>query len=167
MVRSLAVLLVPVLVIMAIFTTAPQELPGTQPVDWQPVRDRAATEAAFPVLAPTNLPAGWVPNHVKWDPGHDGADQRWVVGWLSPEQVSFEIEQSTTDPLTYLPKATRDGVLDGTSTVLGQQWQRYRSADDRTRSLVRSESGGKATTVVSADASYEALEAFAGTLAAA
>ena len=156
MLRTMAVLLVPVLVIMVVFTRPPEQLPGSQPVDWQPVFDTAASEAKFPVVAPVNLPDGWVANHVSWDAGHDGADQRWVIGWLSPDQMSYEVEQSNTAAPVFVPKATRDGVVDGASTVLGQAWQRYRSSDDITRSLVRIDAATGAVTVVSADVSYEA-----------
>lgn len=163
MIRSLAVLLVPVLVITVLFTRDPAEPPGAQPVDWGGAHSQAVDEAGFDVVAPTNLPQGWTPVRVEWDKGERDKDQRWMVGWLSPQQVYFAVEQSNAASGPFLERATREGVADGTSTVSGTTWQRFRSPDDRTRSLVRV--GDEVTTVVVADASYEALEAFTGTLA--
>jgi hypothetical protein len=58
---------------------------------------------------------------------------------------------------------SRSGTPDGSSVVAGQTWQRLISPDGRTRSLVLH--GPKATTIVSADLPYQALEAYAATLA--
>lgn len=163
MVRSLAVLLIPVLVITVLFTRDPEGPPGVEPVDWGAAHSQAVDQAGFTVVAPTNLPQGWTPTRVQWDEGERGNDQRWMVGWLSPQQIYFAVEQSNAATQPFVQRVTREGVVDGSSTVAGVKWQRYRSPDDRTRSLVRVDD--QVTTVVVADASYEALEAFAGTLA--
>ncbi len=60
--------------------------------------------------------------------------------------------------------STRSGVVDGRSAVADQSWIRYVSPDERTRSLVRTTP--EVTTIVVGDTTYEALEAFAGTLSA-
>jgi hypothetical protein len=57
---------------------------------------------------------------------------------------------------------SRTGTPDGNSVIAGQTWQRLLSPDGRTRSLVLH--GPSATTVVSADLPYEALEAYVSTL---
>lgn len=163
MIRSLAVLLIPVLVITVLFTRDPEKQPGAEPVDWGPVHAQAVDQAEFPVLAPQNLPAEWTPVRVNWDPGERGRDQRWLIGWLSPQQIYFAVEQSNAATQPFVEDVTREGVTDGSSTVAGTTWQRYRSSDERTRALVRVDD--QVTTVVVADSSYEALEAFAGTLA--
>jgi len=162
MIRSLAVLLIPVLAITVIFTRDPDRPSGTERVDWQAAHGQAVEEAGFDVLAPTNMPEGWTSVRVAWEQGDRGADQRWMVGWLSPQQIYFALEQSNAATRPFVDRVTREGVADGSSTVGGTTWQRYVSPDDRTRALVRVED--RATTIVVADASYEALEAFAGTL---
>jgi hypothetical protein len=52
--------------------------------------------------------------------------------------------------------------VDGRSSVGDQSWIRYVSPDERTRSLVQTTP--EVTTIVVGDTTYEALEAFAGTL---
>lgn len=163
MVRSLVVLLIPLVLISLFFMSRPTEPAGTDPVDWQPMQAVAAEEASFDVVAPRNLPADWIPIRMKWEPGVDGRDQRWMLGWLSPQEIYFAVEQSNVDAQLVIKRVTRDGVVDGASQVAGKSWHRYRSPDDRTRSLVLTE--GDLTTIVMADSSYEALEAFASTLA--
>src|SRR3954452_24913628 len=65
MVRSLAVLLVPVLVITFLRTRTPKDVPVTV-VSWEPVLATARAEAPYPVLAPANLPTGWRATSVSW-----------------------------------------------------------------------------------------------------
>ncbi|MGD7706491.1 DUF4245 domain-containing protein [Microlunatus sp. Y2014] len=163
MVRSLAVLLIPVLAITLLFTIDPKESPGAQPIDWEPARDQAAAEAGFEVVAPARLPDSWTPVRVAWE-NEDEQAQRWMLGWLDPQQTYFAVEQGNSPPMIFIARVSRDGVADGVSQVGDQTWHRYRSPDDRTRSLVIT--GPDVTTVVVADASYEALEAFAATLEA-
>ena len=62
----------------------------------------------------------------------------------------------------FVQEFTGEGHRDGTSSIAGISWQRWTSADAQDRSLVREVSGS--TIVVSGSASFEALEAFAGTL---
>ena len=57
---------------------------------------------------------------------------------------------------------SRDGTPDGSSVVAGRTWQRLISSDGRTKSLVLQDPD--ATTILSADLPYEALEAYASTL---
>jgi len=64
----------------------------------------------------------------------------------------------------FVDDVTRQGYADGQSAVGGQTWVRYISPDERTRSLVLT--SPKVTTIVVGDTTYEALEAFAGTLTA-
>lgn len=162
MVRSLIVLLIPLVLISLFFMSRPTEQAGTEPVDWESLETVAAEEASFDVVAPRNLPGDWTPVRMKWEPGTDGADQRWMVGWLSPQQIYFSLEQSNVEAELVIKRVTRDGVVDGASEVNGVTWHRYRSPDDRTRSLVLTQDG--LTTVVMSDSSYEELEAFAATV---
>jgi len=86
-----------------------------------------------------------------------------MLGWLGPQEVFFAVEQSNAPALPFVQRVTRQGVTDGASRVGQATWQRYRSPDERTRALVLP--GDRVTTIVVADSSYEALEAFASTLA--
>jgi hypothetical protein len=81
---------------------------------------------------------------------------------LSPDDVYLSIVQGDLQPDDLIRDQTRAGVPDGSSTVNGVSWERRVSPDDRTRSLVRSDS--TVTTIVVGDTSYTGLEAFAGTL---
>lgn len=163
MVRSLLLIIVPLLIISFFFTRTLGDHP-VRTVDVGPILAQARDEAPYPVLAPVNLPEGWQPTRVAWEPaGHEGAPPRehWQVGYLSPDQVYFAVNQSP-DREILIQAQTRDGLPDGSSTLAGTAWERRVSPDGRTRALVRD--AGPVTTVVVADADYAALEAFAGTL---
>ncbi len=163
MVRSLLVIIVPLLIISFIFTRTQADHP-VEAVEVAPVLAQAREEAPYPVLAPVNLPGDWVPTRVTWQPsGFENAPPRehWQVGYLSPDRIYFAVNQSP-DAEALVPGQTRDGLPDGSSSLAGAEWERRVSADGRTRSLVRDT--GPVATVIVADADYAALEAFTGTL---
>lgn len=167
MIVAMLVLLVPVLVIMALFTRTPE--PPVQAVDYKPVAQQAAREATYPVLVPQNLPEGWTPTRARWTPKGKtgvGADpvpgDTWQLGFLSPSQTYVALDQRDVAPEMFVNDVSRDGKPDGESTVAGKRWQRYLSNDKRTRSIV--DRAGDQVAIVSGDVPYEALEAFASTL---
>jgi Protein of unknown function (DUF4245) len=131
----------------------------------------ARKEAPFEVFAPTNLPDGWRATRVSWVPQgqpylNDQPSPRnlWQIGFLSPDDAFIDLNQGDVRPQEMVDQQSRSGTPDGSSVVAGQTWQRLVSSDGRTRSLVLRRSD--ATTVVSADLPYEALEAYVSTLSA-
>ena len=170
MIRSLAVILIPLVIITVLFTDLPDDKPVTE-VEWQPLLAVARRDAPFPVLAPSNLPEGWRATQAEWvqtgEPFRDGAPSvrnQWALGFLTPDDVFIGLDQGDLQPDDLVEEQTREGTADGQSTVGGQAWERLVSPDGRTRSLVRREPA--VTTIVSGDLAYEALEAYVATLAA-
>ena len=172
MIRSLAVILIPLVIITVLFTDLPDDQPVTE-VDWQPVLAVARRDAPFPVLAPSNLPEGWRATQAEWvktgEPFRGRCSRRSAtsgqLGFLTPDDVFIGLDQGDLQPDDLVEEQTREGTADGESTVSGQAWERLVSPDGRTRSLVRREPA--VTTIVSGDLAYAALEAYASTLSAA
>jgi len=170
MIRSLAVILIPLLVITFFATRNLRDHPVTV-VDWKPVLAVARQQAPYPVLAPTNLPAEWRATRVTWvkagDPYLNGAPalrNTWELGFLAPDDVYIAVNQGDAEAQEFIKDESREGRPDGQSTVNGSPWERLVTDDDRTRSLVSSTP--QVTTVVVGDTSYEALEAYTATLSA-
>jgi hypothetical protein len=170
MIRSLAVILIPLLVITFFATRNLGDHPVTV-VDWKPVLEVAREQAPYPVLAPTNLPAEWRATRVTWvkagDPYLNGAPavrNTWELGFLAPDDVYIAVNQGDAEAQEFIKDESREGRPDGQSTVNGSPWQRLVTDDDRTRSLVSATP--EVTTVVVGDTSYEALEAYTATLSA-
>ena len=99
MVRSLAVILIPLVIITVLFTDLPEDRPVTE-VDWRPVLATARRDAPFPVLAPTNLPEGWRATQAEWvevgEPHLDGQPSvrnLWQLGFLNPDDVFIGLDQ--------------------------------------------------------------------------
>ena len=170
MVVAMLILMVPVAAISAWFTRYPEE-GVVAAVDYRPLAAQAAPEASFELLAPANLPEGWTCSRADWtpagEPGPDGnpvPGDTWLLAFLTPAEQYIGLTQRGGDAAAepFVRERTRDGAPDGSSTVEGATWTRYLSEDGRTRSLVATRD---AVTVVSGDLPYEALEAFAGTLA--
>jgi len=168
MIRSLALLLIPLAVIAIIFTNVPRDHPVKE-VDWKPVLATARKEAPYQVLAPTNLPDGWRATRVAWVPqgrpylnGEASPRNLWQLGFLTPDDAFIDLNQGDAQPEEMVDQQSRAGTADGSSVVAAQSWERLISPDGRTRSLVLR--GPNVTTVVTADLPYEALEAYAATL---
>lgn len=168
MLRTLAVIVIPLLIITVVFTRNLDDHP-VNVVNYSVLLGKAREQAPYPVLAPTGLPTSWRSTKAEWVPKgvpylNDQPSVRnlWQLGFLSPEDIYIELDQGDALPEQFVEDYTRDGFADGTSQVNGQAWERRISADERTRSLVRTTSS--VTTVVVGDATYEGLEAFASTL---
>lgn len=168
MVRSLAVIVIPLLIITFFFTRNVGDHPVTV-VDWRPVLATARSQAPYPVLAPTNLPQDWRPTQVVWAPkgqpyqnGAPSVRDLWKLGFLDPDNVFVGLTQGDLHAEDLIRTETHDGLPDGQSTVGDQTWQRVISPDEQTRSLVTQTP--KVTTIVSGDLPYGALESYAATL---
>lgn len=168
MIRSLAVILVPLLIITFFFTRNLREHPVTV-VDYQPILTQARAEAPYPVLAPVGLPADWRCTRATWvKVGEADLNQEpsprnaWTLGFLDPTDTYIGLYQGDAQIDDMVDSATREGRADGASTIDSQAWERRISSDGRTRSLVLV--APKVTTVVAGDVEYEALDAYASTL---
>lgn len=165
---AMAVIMLPALLAVVWFTRIPP--PPVNVVDPAPVVSQAATQAPYAVAVPKNLPDGWVCTRARWtpqgQPGVGGTPSQgnvFALGYLTPQQMYVAVDQTDADPASFVADVTRKGSQEGTSVVNGTSWTRYRSSDGRTRALVLKESDH--VTVVTADLGYDALDAFAATLA--
>lgn len=168
MIRSLAVVLLPLLVITFIATRNLHDHPVTV-VDWRPVLAAARQQAPYPVLAPTHLPPEWRATRVTWvkagDPflnGEPAVRNTWQLGFLDPDNVFIDLNQGDKRSAEFIAEQTVKGRPDGESVVSGQKWERRVTDDGQTRSLVISTP--QVTTIVVGDTSYQALESYAATL---
>jgi hypothetical protein len=169
MVRSLVVILIPLIAITYFFTRTPDG-PTVQTIDWVPVLAQAREQAPYPVLAPRAVPEDWRATRVTWVPkgrpylnGDPSPRNLWELGFLDSTDTYLELAQGDLQGPELVAAKTREGVADGSSDVAGTPWNRLISQDERTRSLVRTADG--VTAVVSGDLPYDELESFAATLA--
>ncbi len=168
MMRSLAVLIIPVVVITFFFTRTPEE-PPIQSLDWTPVLAQAREQAPFAVLAPRAVPETWRATQVRWVQqgrpslnGEPSPRNLWELGFLDTSDTFVKVAQGDLEPRDLVEDQTRAGLPDGSSEVDGRVWERRISSDERTRSLVLAADG--ATAVVVGDLPYGELESFAATL---
>ena len=142
MIRSLALIVIPLAVIAIIFTNVPDD-PPVEEVDWKPVLATARKQAPYEVLAPTNLPEGWRATRVNWVPlgrpylnGEASPRNLWQIGFLTPQEVYIDLTQGDMRAQEMVDQQSREGTPDGNSVIAGLTWQRLVSPDGRTRSLV-------------------------------
>ena len=168
MVISMAVIVVPLLIITWVFTNDPA--PKVEPVDVAPVLVQAQDESPYPVLHATDLPADWVPTRVAW--ARDGTlwitndpavGNSWQLGYIAPNDIYVAVQQRDGRVDAFVADVTQDGRRDSEVTELaGRTWEHWTSRDDRTRSLVWRE--GDMVAVVTGDTDFAQLDAFAGSL---
>lgn len=171
MVKSIVLVLVPILLITWLLTNNLGDYP-VERVEWRPVLTQARAEAEWPVVAPEGLPEdgrqAWVPTRVSWVTagapavGGPSARNHWRVGFLSPDELYYEVNQGDGEPTHFIADVTRDGRRVGEETIAGRNWERWESDDGRTRTLLlRSD---PTVVMVTADAGFTELQQFARTL---
>ena len=171
LVKSMALVLAPILLISWLLTNNIGDYP-VEKVDWRPVLAQARAEAGWPVAAPEGLPEdgrrAWAPTRVSWaqtgGPTTNGPSPRnhWRVGFLSPDEVYYEVNQGDGEPTLFIAGVTRDGSRVGEETLEGRVWERWESADGRTRTLLLRVD--PTVIMVTADADFTEVQQFARTL---
>ena len=163
-VRSMAVLVVPALLIAWWAEARRGDQDGPRSVAYEAELASARERAAYDVVAPVGLDDGWTATSVRITPvGDDGL--WWHLGFLSPEDTYVGLEQSDDDRDDLLDELFEGTREDGTTTVAGEPWDRLVETgddDDPDEALVRTVDG--VTTVVHGIGGYAALEGFAATL---
>jgi len=174
MIRSLAVIMIPILLLTWLLTNNLDDYP-VERVDWRPVAENARADVEWPVWAPEGLPEEgrdpWMPSQVRWlrpgDPtvgGGSSPRHHWRLGYISPDQIYYEINQGDDALEQFVRDVTREGRRVGEEPIEGREWERWESHDGRTRSLVLRDD--PTVTMVTADAAFTDLQQFARTLQA-
>lgn len=171
MVKSVALVIIPILLITWLLSNNLGDYP-VEEVEWRPVLAQAREEAEWPVFAPEGLPEegrqAWVPTRVSWvetggaATGGPSVRNHWRVGFLSPDEVYYEVNQGDGEPVLFVADVTREGRLVGEETVAGRSWERWESADGRTRTLLLR--ADPTVVMVTADDGFTELQQFAHTL---
>ncbi len=168
MVISMAVIMIPLLLITWVFTNDPE--PAAEQVDVAPVLEQAEQNSPYPVLRATDLPAEWMPTRVawaedgnQWITGQPAVGNSWQLGYLAPNGIYVAVQQRDRGVGAFVADVTQDGRRESeVSEIAGRTWEHWISRDEISRSLVWRD--GEMTAVVTGDTDYAQLEAFAGSL---
>ena len=168
MIISMAVILVPVLLLVLFYAR-----PGDQKVEEVSVAETfevARAQSPYALLQAEGLGEGWSPVRVAWaldgNPwitNEPAEGDSWQVGYMSPDGVYHGVQQRNDNEARFIDATTREGrAVGGQVEFAGRTWDRYESEDGRTRSLVSE--GDDDVAIVTADADFIELEAFAASL---
>jgi len=159
MTLSMAVLLVPILVLVGAYAVLGGDPVHT--VDPGPVYGQARAVARYEVRQPVGLEPGWrvVSAHLR----RDGEAVTVRVGYVSPSDAGARVTQTDRAAEQVLPEELGGPVGRPTATVRlrGRSWQQYAPGAGRTALVLFD---GPVTVVVIGDASPAELKTMAGSL---
>jgi hypothetical protein len=114
------------------------------------------------VLGPAPMPGGWAATSAEFK-APEQSPMTWHLGIVTDQKKYVGLEQSNVTGKNFQADKLGKTADDGTSTVAGVVWQRKTLLDRHDEhALVLIGSG--ATTIVTGNAGYSALETFAATL---
>jgi len=129
------------------------------PVDWVTPAKYARTAADFPLLAPHQLPDGWIATSVGFTPGKK---QAWHLGCLTGDRRYVGLEQSHQPiPAMVEQYVDPDASQGDDVTTAGQTWQTW---TDSGGDLALVRRGADLTTLVVGRVPQATLETFIATL---
>ena len=155
MVLAMVVLMVPVILIVALYRFLGNETPPT--IDTSSAYDAARAAHAFEVVTPTGLSDGWHISSATYGQG------TLRIGMTSPNAGALQLVESNTPAATLL--STELGATahpDGTVDVSGTAWQRYAGLRPQEKAIVLATSGR--TIIVVGKADERDLVTLAGSL---
>jgi len=159
MLRSVLLLLVPVLAFVGYQNLVQQEPDPAPPVNYLTAAEAARDAAPFDVLAPAALPAGWRATSVRYRPG---AEAHWHLGVLTAEKEYVGLEQ-IVDDIDDATAAFAPGTSPvGDVTIDGRRWQVRTDPGRGETTLVRQD--GAVSTVVTGTVSQAVLVDYIGSL---
>jgi len=120
----------------------------------------ARQQAGFTLLLPGGLPAGWRPTSTEFVPAAQYSAASFRIGYVTPAGKYAEFLESNGPADTV---AVPYGVLtaQGSNQIAGTDWQRFRTADNRT--LLRT-TRGTVTVIVTGNAADDELSTLAAAL---
>jgi hypothetical protein len=142
-------------------------------VTWRPKEEKVraveytaqladARKAAPWVRGPEPMPAGWAATSVEFR-APEQEPMTWHLGVVTNEKKYVGLEQSNVTGGKFQSDRMGRTTADGTSTVGGVTWQRKVLLDRKDENALVLVGSG-VTTIVTGNAGYPALEAFASTL---
>lgn len=168
MLISMAVLLVPIVLITWFFTREPAE-PPLKVIDWQQIVATANQETSAPLFTPSDVPSSWRATSGYWvkqgatlPTGKPALTDMLVLGFLDDRNVHLGFHQQLNMTPATLKELTREGYKGDVTTIAGREWTRYTSGDGRTQSLVTK--NGPYTVLLVADGDVTLLDNFAALL---
>ena len=131
-------------------------------VDYQGPADYARDTAAFDLLAPDELPEGWIATSVTFTEGADEREQAWHLGTLTDERRYVGLEQAARPVSGMVEEFVDAEAVQGDDVELaGRTWETWTDAGD---DLALVNDSGGVTTLVVGRVPQETLEEFITTL---
>ena len=165
MVRSMAVVLIPVALIAGFVGLVRPSAPEVRDVEWVPALESARAAAEYDLVGPASVPEGWTASQVTYETGASLSDPVWRLSFVTEGDEYVGLVQRTGDVEAVVRRELPGFEPDGRSLVEGQSWQRYRQVDvDEPDHALVSDRPDSVVIVLTSDDGYSLVEEFAGSL---
>ncbi len=156
--RSVAVLGALILAVWGfgqLFTNTPDQ--KITPIDYVATVDSARPLAEFDLLAPKELPAGWVATSARFTPSS------WHLGVVTDDEQYVGLEQSQVSADQLVAKYAKGSTPAGTVSIAGTTWDLHDGPGGDV-TYVHTDAG--VTTLVTGEAPRAEVEAYVASLSA-
>jgi hypothetical protein len=162
MVRSIAVVLLFVVVAGMWFLFVRPHPDLVHPIDYGPELRAARSAATYHVLAPVGLPPSWRATSARHERTAGGSTVTFHLGFVTPEGRYADLDESNGDAATFVRTELGEhpSAL-STITVAGSRWQQLRAAHGE---LALARQNGGVTVLVHGSAAIAELTRLAGAL---
>jgi hypothetical protein len=164
MVRSLVVVLLPVVFIAGVVLLQSPSEPTVRDVDLTPAVQAAREAAPFEVLAPQPLPDGWRVTQVGYTPGETDGSGTWRLNVLTEDGTYVGLVQSTGELDRLVATELTGFEPDGQSEVDGRTWGRYSELGLGRADRALATDLGDSVVVVLSSGDYSTVESFVARL---
>jgi hypothetical protein len=164
MVRSMAVVLIPVAFIAGLIGLIRPSSETVRDVEWEAALDSARTAAEYDLLGPQSVPEGWSATSVSYESGTSSADGVWRMNFVTAERGYVGLVQRAGDVETVVRRELPDFEPDGTSGVSGESWDRYVETGVADPDVALVQERPDSVVVLIGSESYAELESFASSL---
>ncbi len=122
--------------------------------------------APYPAVAPTGVPASWVPvsSGLAVGGANGAGTVTWSLGYMTADGSLASLEETNASPAAFIRRMTNSGTALGPLRLAGQAWTLVSTPSRGQRSLYYTSIAGGYTVVVTGNATWAQLRELAASL---
>jgi len=164
MVRSMAVVLIPVAFVAGLVGLLRPSSEAVRDVEWAPALESAREAASYDLVGPQSVPEGWTATRVAYEAGASTEDRVWRMSFVTDEGAYLGLVQRAGDAEAIVRRELPDFEVDGVWRQGGQEWTRLVEAGARDPDVALVVERDDSVVILIGSGDYSDLEAFSASL---